>query len=95
MSNSNLPKVDSLYRTCIACPSQWEGNLEDGRIFYIRYRWGYFSASVSKAPSEEVSDALDGIEILGIQYGDEYDGHMDEETMINLLKGHFDFSEII
>ena len=25
----------------MACPSQWEGETEDGKEVYIRYRWGY------------------------------------------------------
>lgn len=35
-----LPKVVALKKTSIACPSQWEGTLEDGRAVYARYRHG-------------------------------------------------------
>lgn len=35
--------IEHLTQTCGACPSQWEGELEDGRMLYIRYRWGYLS----------------------------------------------------
>lgn len=41
-----LPKVVALKKTCIACPSQWEGILKDGRVVYARYRHGA-SASAS------------------------------------------------
>ncbi len=33
-------KIVSLERTSIACPSQWEGRLADGRFVFIRERWG-------------------------------------------------------
>jgi hypothetical protein len=38
-----LPKVVALKKTCIACPSQWEGALKDGRVVYARYRHGELS----------------------------------------------------
>ncbi len=33
-------KVKSFTHTCLACPSQWEGFLDDDRPFYVRFRWG-------------------------------------------------------
>jgi len=38
--------ITELTHTCLACPSQWEGRLSDGRPLYIRYRWGYLKISV-------------------------------------------------
>jgi hypothetical protein len=32
--------LKNLKRTCFACPSQWEGECEDGTILYIRFRFG-------------------------------------------------------
>lgn len=40
--------IASLKRTCIACPSQWEGVLEDGRPIYIRFRWGELSVRLGE-----------------------------------------------
>ena len=37
-----LLKVVYSVRTCIACPSQWDIYVEDGRQLYARYRHGYF-----------------------------------------------------
>jgi hypothetical protein len=31
-------KIQELTQTCFACPSQWEGNFENGDSLYIRYR---------------------------------------------------------
>lgn len=32
--------VIELRQTCLACPEQWEGTLDDGRVVYVRYRHG-------------------------------------------------------
>jgi len=53
---SEKVRVKSLERTCIACPSQWEGKTEDGRVIYIRYRHGYFSIGLGKTLDEAVWD---------------------------------------
>lgn len=34
-------KVAELYRTCIACPEQYEGTTECGKEIYVRCRGGY------------------------------------------------------
>ncbi len=56
-------KVDSIVQTCPACPSQWEGTLDDGRMIYIRYRWGRLSVRVSPEPTNDIGDAVRGDEI--------------------------------
>lgn len=38
-----MKRIKKLTKTCEACPSQWEGEFEDGSPVYIRYRWGYLS----------------------------------------------------
>lgn len=47
-----MVKVAECKRTCNACPSQWEGKLEDGRSFYARYRHGIFRYGVAN-PGED------------------------------------------
>lgn len=80
-------KIESLKRTCIACPAQWEGKLVDGRMFYIRYRWGYLSVRISDNPTNQVGNAVRGEEILGINHGGGYDGDMEEGEMLELING--------
>ncbi|HSC21090.1 MAG TPA: hypothetical protein VLC07_05125, partial [Solirubrobacterales bacterium] len=67
-------KVKAFKRTCLACPSQWEGTLDDERAVYARYRHGELivgagktiDAAVRNARSEEalhieeLGDGLDG-----------------------------------
>lgn len=52
------PRVVALKKTCIACPSQWEGVLEDGRVIYARYRWGELSVGVGDGVDEAVRNGM-------------------------------------
>jgi len=62
-----IVKDDAL--TCESCPTQWEGQLHDGRYFYFRYRFGWASLAIGATAgkvtgrsdvSEEIGDDLDG-----------------------------------
>lgn len=70
-------KLRLLDKTCDACPAQWEGETEDGRDIYIRYRWGYLSVTLN--PWTEDSE-----EIFVRQIGGEYDGSMGTKEMLEL-----------
>lgn len=74
------------------CPSQWEGKLEDGRMFYCRFRWGGFYIRVSEKETDDVSDAVGGECILEMEYGGEMDGIMTTEEMKELTKDSVDWS---
>lgn len=45
-------RVASITQTCHACPSQWEGLLDDGREVYVRYRFGWLSISIRVSGEE-------------------------------------------
>ncbi len=47
-------------QTSIAFPSQWEGKLKDGRMFYIRFRYDTLSMELSKEKTNDIYDAIDG-----------------------------------
>lgn len=53
-----------LFLTCHACPVQFEGSFPDGRMWYFRARWDSWSFSVSKIPTTDVGDAVEGLEIF-------------------------------
>ena len=78
-------KIILLEQTLWACPCQWEATLDDGRMIYVRYRWGYLTANVSKTPTTDIKEAVVGPTILRIQLGDEYDGEIDWEDVLPLL----------
>jgi hypothetical protein len=79
---SERVKVRRIVQTCFACPSQWEGHLDDGRMIYVRYRWGWLTVSVSDEPTTDVFDAVDGTEIHEAQMGHEYDGDLTTAEMM-------------
>lgn len=74
-----MPELAALLRgatvtmTCVACPAQWEGTLEDGRCVYVRYRGGWLSVGIGATSYE----AIDDDDTFGTQIGDHYDGTID------------------
>jgi len=68
--------ITKLENTRMARPAQWEGEGKNGEQVYIRYRWGYLELDVN------------GVFVYGVRYGRNYDGHMNIETMKELLKDH-------
>lgn len=75
LRNKHTLQLASLEMTCSACPSQWEGKLDDGREVYIRYRCGRLRVYVAPIGTsifdvlalenliheEHVGDDLDGV----------------------------------
>ena len=68
-------EIVSLKRTCLACPSQWEGKTRDNREVYIRYRHGQLDLWVSEPDEEFTFDT--GTLVLSTQCGEEFHGVMD------------------
>lgn len=75
--------IKSITQTCDACPSQWEGELDDGRFFYVRYRWGNLQLGIGKDDSEavRVSETIAAL-------GDSLDGYLDEQIMLDYVTPH-------
>lgn len=73
-----------LKKTCIACPSQWEGTLEDGQAIYARYRYGELSVGVGNDINEAVRNGMSDQALYADHIGDGLDGFMDFQE----LKGH-------
>lgn len=73
------------------CPSQWEGKLTDGRMFYARYRHGKLRISISKEPTDDVYDAFEEV-IINEPIGGMYSGIMTENGLIHIMeKSGFEF----
>jgi len=80
-------EIEDIEHTCWACPSQWEGTLTDGRMFYIRYRWGHLTFYVSENPTINLYDALNTEPLVSKQCGEEFDGVMGlDEVMVEFKK---------
>jgi hypothetical protein len=54
-------EIKTCNKTSIACPTQWEGHLEDGRMFYFRIRHDILTIQVSTKPIDTI-DELGGLE---------------------------------
>ena len=74
-------KVIALKSTSIACPSQWEGTLEDGRAIYARYRHGALSVGVGDDIGEAVRNSGSDNALFTDYVGDGLDGFMDLEEL--------------
>jgi hypothetical protein len=74
--------IASIRQTCSASPSQWEGNLKDGRMLYIRYRWGHLSIKIIPKATSDILDAVKGISVFSQQWSD------------NVMDGEISYSEI-
>jgi len=88
---AHFRKVKQLEQTSSEYPSQWQGHLEDGRMFYIRYRWGNFTVRVSVAPTNDLDDVFIPPPIYQEQIGKD-DGILEQDEMLELTKDLFIWS---
>ncbi len=86
-----LPTVVTLRKTCIACPSQWDGVLEDGRAIYARYRHGALSVGVGDDHKEAVRNSWTEQALYADYIGHGFDGFMDFEELKVHLHGLLEF----
>ncbi len=70
--------IKNLVRTCIACPSQWEAETDDGRTVYIRFRWGCLTIGIGS----NIEEAVRARPIFRQQVSDGLDGLMEDEEML-------------
>jgi hypothetical protein len=83
--------VLTLKKTCLACPSQWEGDLDDGRAVYARFRHGHLSVGIGETVERAVDNAMSGQALYEGQIGDGLDGIMDFEELKAHLRGLIEF----
>ncbi len=86
-----LPRLVALKKTCTACPSQWEGSLEDGRAIYARYRHGELSVGVGNDIDEAVGNSRSDQALYADYAGDGLDGYMDLDELKVHLHGLLEF----
>ena len=80
--SSGVPKVAHLTMTCSACPTQWEGETEEGVAIYIRYRYGSLTLD------------LDNETVFQASIGDGLDGIIEPAEIARQLSKHLDFSGV-
>jgi hypothetical protein len=92
--DNKILKLTELNQTCSACPSQWEGKVEDGKMIYVRYRWGNLEICISSKPTDDVMDAVMENYLLYETIGGEFDGSMTFEELKPYLEKFFDLTEL-
>ncbi len=68
--SGELPRIVTLERTTLACPTQWVGSLADGRTVYARSRHGEFSVGVG-ADLDDAIPKSSGPEALYLDYAED------------------------
>lgn len=86
-----VPTALTLKKTCLACPSQWEGILDDGGAVYARFRHGHLSVGIGETVEEAVDNAMSGHALYDGEIGDGLDGFMDFEDLKVHLRGLIEF----
>lgn len=84
-------RVVALRKTCLACPSQWEGTLGDGRVVYARYRHGALSVGVGDDIDQAIRNGMSDHALYADYVGDGFDGFMDFEELRDHLHGLLEF----
>lgn len=77
----------------MASPTQYEGKLSDGTMFYFRFRWGWARINLSPQQTNDVSDAVRGTTIYEEQLSDGFDGVMSEKEVFSILSKFFNFTD--
>jgi hypothetical protein len=87
-------KAKTAEQTCYACPSAWSGQLEDGRQWHARYRWGWLTFSVDADPNKLSVFSDEPSEIYHeFQLGGDLDGTLEYEVMRDTLEDLIDLSD--
>lgn len=81
-------KVTEIKRTCLACPSQWEGKAASGYV-YVRFRWGHLRVGVGAT----VKDAARAEPIFEWDDADSFNGFMEYDEMKRVTAGVLDLPE--
>lgn len=76
-------KIKSLVNTCVACPTQYEGEYEDGCPFYFRYRHGKWRIDNNKDLIDPEYELFDS----GSNAGADDGGYMHEDEVRKMIEG--------
>jgi hypothetical protein len=79
-------RIKDIVQTCIACPSQWDMWDEDGKYYYVRYRWS--TLRVDKADSEEDWMSLKKQTIFSMVRDENHGGYMEYDELREILEAN-------
>jgi hypothetical protein len=76
-------QIATVTQTCGACPSQWEGQLVDGRPIYIRFRHAELSVRIGTAGGG-IESAINAREWFTWESDNELDGEISLDEVCRL-----------
>ena len=75
-------RLKYLERFSYACPSQWRGQLENGRFIYVRYRHNYLQFGIGQTEDDAINYVIEYGRLPG---KNEYEGYLGTGEMIRAL----------
>jgi hypothetical protein len=82
--------VTTLVRTCLRSPSQWQGQTSDGRVVYVRYRWGCLEIGIGTSLDDAI---LNSGKLFERRLGGRYDGSMEIDQLREATLGLIEWPE--
>ena len=92
MADQSASAVRTYWQTSLAAPSQWAGELRDGRMFYVRVRHGRLEVRISPGSTANVRDAVSSPAALLVALEDPGESFMDESAMKDSTGRVLDFA---
>ena len=85
-----MVRVSNLIQTCSKSPTQWEGRTSDGRLVYVRYRWGWLTNGIGQTIDEAVRSETN---LFERQLGEKRDGDLDYARLRAVTDGLVEWPE--
>lgn len=84
-----IPEFTRTEQTCFGCPSQWDAWDADGNQYYLRFRWGVGSISLTGRMVDGEIKYLDrSEEIVSFDTNDGLDGIIGLEEFLDRARGN-------
>lgn len=87
------PSIVALMQTCLLMPSQWEGELDDGRSLYVRYRHGLLRVGVGEGAKDASRNSASESALCCKQIEDADEDMMSFKELRGHLRGVLEFPD--
>jgi hypothetical protein len=81
--------VLSIVKTCESSPAQWEGLTADGKVVYVRYRYGVLRVGIGADTDEAVENAFAPDNACMSKLGEEWEGDLRYDEMTRATRNAF------
>lgn len=86
-------RVVSVRRTCLACPSQFEGTTDKGEFVYARYRGAQMRVDVAPDELSWNTDGHNKFTVYAESFGEPFDGYITFEELKEHTAGVLEWPE--